>query len=110
MAQLNLTITQEQMQAFFKVRENHRIISKALMIAYGINEDGKREIPGFASYEKESKETWKAFLMDLKKHPKSIRQRFVRNFRSCLTAGQSRLRGQREMRFWLNIRMLPKLL
>ncbi len=48
----------------FKVRENHRIISKALMIAYGINEEGKqREILGFASYEKESKETWKAFLM-----------------------------------------------
>ena len=47
---------------------------------------------------------------DLKKHPKSIRQRFVRNFRSCLTAGQSRLREQREMRFCLNIRMLPKLL
>ena len=52
---------------YFKVRENHRITSKALMIAYGINEEGKREILGFASYEKESKETWKAFLMDLKK-------------------------------------------
>ena len=33
------------------------------MIAYGINEEGKREILGFASYEKESKETWKAFAL-----------------------------------------------
>ena len=32
---------------YFKVRENHRVISKALMIALGINENGKREILGF---------------------------------------------------------------
>ena len=30
---------------YFKVRENSRVVSKALMIAYGTGEDGKREVP-----------------------------------------------------------------
>ena len=109
---------------YFKVRENHRIISKALMIAYGVSEEGNREVLGFSSYANESKETWKAFLLSLKKRvfgmrwmkyfrelhgkdanftfqrifpkkrQKNIRQRFVRNFRSCLTARRLRLREQ----------------
>lgn len=52
---------------YFKVRENGRVISKALMIAYGTNEHGKREILGFSAYRNESAETWKDFLMSLKK-------------------------------------------
>ena len=51
---------------YFKVRENHRIISKALMIAMAITDEGKREIIGFDVYDKESKETWKAFISSLK--------------------------------------------
>lgn len=51
---------------YFKVRENHRIISKAFMIAYGMNEQGHREILDFAVCENESKETWKAFLLRLR--------------------------------------------
>ena len=35
---------------YFKVRENHRVISKAMMIAYGTNEEGHREILGFGAY------------------------------------------------------------
>ena len=34
---------------YFKVRENNRVISKALMIAYGANEQGHREVIGFAN-------------------------------------------------------------
>lgn len=52
---------------YFKVRENGRVISKALMIAYGTNEDGKREILGFSAFRNESKETWREFLTGLKK-------------------------------------------
>ena len=51
---------------YFKVRENHRIISKAFMIAYGANERGLREILGFAVSHAENKETWKDFLTSLK--------------------------------------------
>ena len=52
---------------YFKVRENHRVISKAMMIAYGTNEEGHREILGFGAYPNESMNTWEDFLMTLKK-------------------------------------------
>lgn len=52
---------------YFKVRENHRIISKALMVALGTNQEGHREIIGFGVYPNESKETWKNFLLGLQK-------------------------------------------
>lgn len=51
---------------YFKVRENHRIISKAFMIAFGVNDQGKREIIGFDAYPAETRETWNSFLSSLK--------------------------------------------
>lgn len=52
---------------YFKARENSRVISKAFMIAYDTNEEGKREILGFSVYKNESKDTWLDFLQKLKK-------------------------------------------
>ncbi len=52
---------------YFKVRENHRIISKALMIAFATSDQGHREIVGFGVYANESKETWRNFLLSLQK-------------------------------------------
>lgn len=51
---------------YFKVRENHRIISKAFMTALAINAEGRYEILGFKVYEKESAENWTDFLNGLK--------------------------------------------
>jgi len=51
---------------YFKVRENSRVISKALMIAYATNNEGHREIIGFGIYRNESKDTWNDFLKGLK--------------------------------------------
>lgn len=51
---------------YFKVRSDHRIVSRALMIALGITEKGSREIIGFELYDNESKETWKDFLIRLR--------------------------------------------
>lgn len=51
---------------YFKVRINHRVTSKALMIAMAINNEGRREIIGFESCDNESKKTWKAFFQSLK--------------------------------------------
>jgi len=51
---------------YFKVREDHKIIAKALMIAYAVNDKGRRDIIGFGSYPNESKETWMDFLSKLK--------------------------------------------
>ena len=52
---------------YFKVRENHRIVSKSFMIAVGADESGHHEILGFGTYDKESKETWQNFVKELKK-------------------------------------------
>ena len=50
---------------YFKVRENHRIVSKALMLGYATNEKGIREVVGFGVYPNESKDTWNAFVESL---------------------------------------------
>jgi len=52
---------------YFKVRENHRIVSKAFMIALATNDQGHREIIGFGVYHNESKDTWNDFLSGLKR-------------------------------------------
>ena len=51
---------------YFKARYNHRIVSRALMIALATSIDGRREIIGFEVYDNESKETWKQFFESLK--------------------------------------------
>ena len=43
---------------YFKVRGEHRIGSKAMMVALALTKTGKREIVGFETYDNESKETW----------------------------------------------------
>ena len=52
---------------YFKVRENHRTVSKAFMIAYGTSRYGHREIIGFNIYDNESTRTWREFLQSLRK-------------------------------------------
>ncbi len=52
---------------YFKVRANHRIVSRAFMIAQATNDQGHREIIGFAVYHNESRETWNDFLSSLKR-------------------------------------------
>lgn len=51
---------------YIKAREDHRILSKAVYIAQGVNEHNKREILGFTVAGEESKETWLSFLQDLR--------------------------------------------
>lgn len=51
---------------YLKVRANHRIESRALMVAYATNDAGRREIIGFDVYEEESRRTWTDFLQSLK--------------------------------------------
>lgn len=51
---------------YIKVREYHRVVSKAVYIALGVNSEDKREILGFKIANSESKETWTAFFDSLK--------------------------------------------
>lgn len=51
---------------YIKVRENHRVVSKACHIAIGINEKGNREIIGLKISGGESETTWSSFFEYLK--------------------------------------------
>ena len=51
---------------YVKTREDHRVRSKALHIAIGINSDGIKEIIGFEVYDTEKTNTWKDFFEGLK--------------------------------------------
>lgn len=51
---------------YFKAREEHRIISKAFLVALAVKSDGTREVIGFDVYDTENDYAWKSFFMDLK--------------------------------------------
>lgn len=51
---------------YIKVREEHRVVSKALFIAIGINPTGHKEVLGFEVYDAEKYDTWKHFFEGLK--------------------------------------------
>lgn len=51
---------------YIKVRENHRIVSKAVYIALGVNQNNKREIIGLKVDHSESKTSWAEFFESLK--------------------------------------------
>ena len=48
-----------------KVRENHRIVDMAVLVAIAVNEEGRREVIGVEVAHGESKATWGSFLNDL---------------------------------------------
>ena len=51
---------------YFKVREDHRIRSKAFLIALAFKPDGKREVVGFDVFDEEENYSWQTFLSGLK--------------------------------------------
>lgn len=50
---------------YIKVRDKHRVVSKAFHVILGINEKGTRELLSFAIYESESYESWKEMYENL---------------------------------------------
>ena len=51
---------------YFKARENHRIVSKAFMVAIAIASAGRRQIVGFDVFDTEDTYSWQTFFKDLK--------------------------------------------
>ena len=51
---------------YLKVREEHRVKSKALFVAIGVNNTGRKEVIGFEVYDSEKSNTWKDFFSRLK--------------------------------------------
>ena len=52
---------------YLKAREDHRVKSKALFLAIGVNNIGHKEVLGFEVYDAEKINTWKDFFESLKK-------------------------------------------
>ena len=50
---------------YVKVREAGRIVSRAVIVAVGVNTDGRREVLGVATGASEAEPFWKAFLRSL---------------------------------------------
>jgi putative transposase len=51
---------------YLKVREDHRVESRGLLIAVGVNEEGYREIIGFQVANTETESSWGEFFASLK--------------------------------------------
>lgn len=49
-----------------KIRDDRKVVSKAIMVAMGINLEGKKEILAIEPMENESKDTWHLFFQKLK--------------------------------------------
>ena len=49
-----------------KIRSNKRVVSTAMMIAYGVGMDGRREVLAIEPFYSESNESWAAFFKKLK--------------------------------------------
>ena len=51
---------------YLKARENGAVRSKGMLVAIGVNSEGKREVLGFQTGDGESHDTWAAFFKALK--------------------------------------------
>jgi putative transposase len=61
---------------YLKVREDHRVQSRGLLIAVGVNEEGYREIIGFQVANTETESSWGEFFASLKERGlKDVRHR-----------------------------------
>jgi len=71
---------------YLKVRVDHRIVSRALLIAIGFTEGGTKEIIGVALAEGETKATWVAFLRSLRERGLGGLEMFTSDAHEGLTA------------------------
>jgi transposase-like protein len=51
---------------YCKARVGHRVVSQAVVVAFGVAADGRREVLGFDVGDSESEGSWTAFLRSLK--------------------------------------------
>jgi putative transposase len=76
-----------------KVRDGGRVVSKAVVIAYGVHESGRREILGFDVGEAETEAFWDAFLRSLLARSLTGVQLVVSDAHEGLKAAIARLLG-----------------
>src|SRR5690554_4754353 len=79
---------------YLKVREDHRVQSRGLLIAVGINEDGYREIIGFQVANTETESSWGEFFASLKERGlKDVRLITSDNHKGLINAVKRHFQG-----------------
>ena len=63
---------------YVKAREGHRVVSKALMVAVGLTEEGRKEVIGVGVYDSETAASWADFL-------RGLRERGLRGLKAITT-------------------------
>jgi transposase-like protein len=70
---------------YLKVREGGRVVGRAVLVAFGVNEDGYREVLGVSVANNEMESAWRSFLA-------SLVQRGLRGVRLVVSDAHSGLR------------------
>ena len=76
---------------YVKARENHRVVSKALMIAMALRPDGRKEIVGFDVADREETATWESFLRSLRSRGMSCVRMFTSDAHEGILAALERV-------------------
>ena len=71
---------------YVKVREDHRVVPKALMVAIALNSSGRKEVIGFELADREETATWKAFLASLRERGLSDVRMFTSDAHEGITS------------------------
>jgi len=89
---------------YIKVRDSDRVVSKACIIAIGVNEIGQRRILGFALKENESDIFWTEFLESLKKRGLKGVQLVISDAHSGLKSAIAKTLSAQWLRCWVHFR------
>lgn len=87
---------------YLKVRERDRVVSKACIIAIGVNELGQRRILGFALKDNESEIFWTEFLEGLKKRGLKGVQLVISDAHTGLHAAITKTLSAQWQRCWVH--------
>jgi len=72
---------------YIKVRRDHRIVSAAVIVAVGVNSDGRREVLGMTTGHSEAEPFWVEFL-------RSLARRGLRGVKLVISDAHEGLRAQ----------------
>ena len=87
---------------YLKVRERDRVVSKACIIAIGVNELGQRRVLGFALKDNESEIFWTEFLEGLKKRGLKGIQLVISDAHTGLHAAITKTLSAQWQRCWVH--------
>lgn len=74
---------------YIKVREAHRVVSKAVLVAYGVSEEGERQVLGVDVADGEMEDAWRRFLGSLVERGLSGVQLVISDAHSGLTKART---------------------